>query len=126
MARRERVAQAIKEEVSTIIHDKLNDPRLGFVTITRVELSPDLRFARIFYSVLGKDEDYQKTQEALASSTGFIRKLVAERVKLRFAVDIAFKEDRSTEHSIRIEEILRDIKESDENQKRARPDKETP
>ncbi|HTY45311.1 MAG TPA: 30S ribosome-binding factor RbfA [Patescibacteria group bacterium] len=111
MARRERVAQAIKEEVSTIIHDELNDPRMGFVTITRVDLASDLRYAKIFYSVLGKEEDMQKTREALASSRGFIQKLLAQRVKLRFATEIAFKEDRSCEYSVRIQEILQEIRE---------------
>ena len=63
MSRAERITEAIRQEVSIIIHDKLKDPRLGFVTITRVEMSPDLRLARVYFSVLGKDEDYKKTKE---------------------------------------------------------------
>jgi ribosome-binding factor A len=106
----ERVAEAIKKEVSIIIHDELKDPRLGFVTVTRVELTQDLRQAKIFFSVLGKDEDYKKSKVALDSALGFIRRLIAQRIKLRFVPELVFKEDRSTEYSIRIEEVLNEIK----------------
>ena len=85
MSRHDKVAQALKEEISLIIHDELKDPRLGFVTITKLELTPDLRCAKVFYSVFGKDEDHKKTKEALNSSLGFIRRLIARRIKLRFA-----------------------------------------
>jgi ribosome-binding factor A len=113
MSRKDRVTEAIRKEVSVIIHDELKDPRLGFVTITRVEMTPDLRFARIFFSVLGKDEDYKKTKIALDSALGFIRKLISERINLRLAPEIGFEEDRSVEYSVRIQEILNEIKELD-------------
>jgi ribosome-binding factor A len=111
MARHERVAQALKREISNIIHDELKDPRLGFVTITDVELTPDLRYAKVFFSVLGKDQDYKKTQEALDCALGFIRRLIAQRIRLRFVPEITFKEDRSAEYSIKIQEVLEEIKE---------------
>lgn len=120
MARYEKVAQAIKEEVSSIIHEELKDPRLGFVTITRVDLTKDLRFAKIFFGVLGGDTDLKKTKAALDSSLGFIRRLVAQRLQLRFATEIAFKEDRSSEYSVRIQEVLDEIKEQDESKKTSR------
>jgi ribosome-binding factor A len=110
MARHDKVKEAIKQEVSTILHDELKDPRLGFITITDVELSGDMRHAKVFFSVLGKDEDYQKTQAALDSALGFIRRLVAERINLRFAPEIIFREDRSSEYSSRIQEVLEAIK----------------
>ena len=110
MQRCERVSQAIKREVSNIIHDELEDPRLGFITITRVELTQDMRYAKIFFSVLGKEEERKKSNEALDSALGFIRRLVAERINLRFAPEIIFREDRSSEYSVRIEEILQEIK----------------
>lgn len=112
-SRQDRVAEAIRQEASTIIHDKLKDPRLGFVTITSVEVTQDLRYAKIFFSVLGNDEARKNTKDALDSAMGFVRKLVAERLNLRFAPEIAFYDDRSTEYSVRIEEILNEIKESD-------------
>lgn len=111
MSRQERVCMALKKEISNIIHDELKDPRLGFVTITRVELSKDLRSAKIFYSVLGKEEEYKNTKLALESGSGFIRKLIAERISLRLVPDILFREDRSGEYSIRIHEVLDEIKE---------------
>lgn len=123
MARYNRVAQALKKELSIIIHDELKDPRLGFVTITAVQLSEDLRFAKVFFSVLGKDEDYKKTKQALDSSLGFIRRLIAQRIRLRFTPEFIFKEDRSSEYSIKIEEILNEIKEQDGSKKNNRSDK---
>lgn len=116
MSRQERVSEAIRKEVSIILHDELKDPRLGFITITRVELSPDLRNAKVFFSVLGKEEDYKKTGEALDSACGFIRKLVAQRINLRLAPEIIFREDRSSEYSVRIQELLDEIKELNQPQ----------
>lgn len=110
MSRQDKVAEAIRKEISSIIHDELKDPRLGFITITRVELTQDLRYAKIFFSVLGKEEEYKKNKEALDSASGFIRRLVAQRIRLRFAPEISFYEDRSAEYSIRIQEVLEEIK----------------
>jgi len=109
MARHERVEEAIKKEVSLIIHDELKDPRIGFVTITRVELSGDLRNAKIFYSVLGKEDSCKKTKIALDSAVGYIRSLVAQRINMRFATELMFCEDHSTEYSVKIQEILNKI-----------------
>ncbi|MCX5703339.1 MAG: 30S ribosome-binding factor RbfA [Candidatus Omnitrophica bacterium] len=114
MSRRDRVNEAIRKEVSVIVHDKLKDPRLGFVTITGVELTADLRRALIFFSVLGNEEDYKKTKKALDNALGFIRSLVAQRINLRLAPEIVFKEDRSAEYSVRIQEVLQEIKELDQ------------
>lgn len=111
MARRDRVAEAIKKEVSLIIHDELKDPRLGFVTIIDVEVTQDLREAKIFFSVLGKEEERKKTKEALDSALGFIRRLIGQRIRLRFVPQISFREDRSCGYGVRIEEVLNEIKE---------------
>jgi ribosome-binding factor A len=117
MSRHQRVEEAIRKEVSLIIHDELKDPRIGFITITRVELTRDLRFAKIFYSVLGKEEEHKKTRLALDSALGYIRSLVAQRINLRIATELMLKEDHSTEYSVRIEEVLNQIKEIDEPKK---------
>lgn len=124
MARHEKVAVALKKEISNIIHDELKDPRLGFVTITQVDLTQDLRSAKVFFSVLGKEEDYQKTKEALESSLGFIRRLVAQRIRLRFTPELMFREDHSSEYGMKIEKILNEIKEQDEPEKDSGTDKE--
>ncbi|MDP2905636.1 MAG: 30S ribosome-binding factor RbfA [Candidatus Omnitrophota bacterium] len=110
MSRQERVSEAIKKEVSLIVHDKLNDPRLGFVTIISVEITKDLRNAKVFFSVLGGPEDCKKTQAALDSAQGLIRSLVSQRLGLRFAPEIIFRQDRSSEYSVRIEEVINEIK----------------
>ncbi|MBL7151568.1 MAG: 30S ribosome-binding factor RbfA [Candidatus Omnitrophica bacterium] len=120
MPRSDKVAQVIKREVSIIIHEELKDPRLGFVTITRVDLTPDLRFAKIFFSVLGREEEHKKTKKALASALGFIRRLIAQRINLRFAPEIMFQEDRSAEYSVRIQELLDEIKQKDEPKQKRR------
>lgn len=110
MSRQERISVAIRKEVSLIIHDKLKDPRIGFITITGVDISKDLRNAKVFYSVLGSEDDYKKTQEALESAQGLIRSLVSDRLGLRFAPEIIFRQDRSSEYSVRIDEVLNQIK----------------
>jgi len=124
MSRKDKVGDAIQKEVSDILQNELNDPRLGFVTITGVEVTADLRYAKVFYSVLGKEEDYKKSKKALDSALGFIRRLVAERIQLRFAPEIIFREDKSSEYSCRIQEVLDKIKELDAHRKKAKPDKE--
>jgi len=116
MSRHDKIVEAIRKEISIIIHDDLKDPRLGIVTITRVELAADKRFAKVFFSVLGKEDEYKKTKEALDSSLGYIRKLIGERLKLRFTPELMFKDDKSTEYSVKIEKILNQIK--DENESR--------
>ena len=110
MSRQERISEAIKKEVSLIVHDKLKDPRVGFVTITGVEITKDLRNAKVLFSVLGGPEDVKKTQDALDSALGLVRSLVARRLALRFAPEIIFRQDRSSEYSVRIEEVLNEIK----------------
>jgi ribosome-binding factor A len=113
MLRHERVKQAIKREVSSIIVNELQDPRMGFVTITTVDLSPDMRYAKVLYSVMGNAEQHKKTKGALQSALGLIRTLVAERVKLRYAPEINFQEDLSTEYSVHMQEVFDKIKELD-------------
>lgn len=124
MARHEKVQEALKRQVSSIIHDELKDPRIGFITITKVEMTKDLRYAKIFFSVLGDDSEWKKTKEALDSGAGFIRRLLAQRIQLRLAPEISFREDKSSEYSVRIEEVLNQIKEQYEPKKRNRIHKE--
>ena len=112
MARCEKVAEAIRQEVSNIIiRDELKDPRLGFVTITGVELTGDLRYAKIFYSVLGSVQEQINSKKAMESGLGFIRRLIAQRIRLRFVPELALREDHSSEYSVRIQEVLNEIKE---------------
>ncbi|MFH2138576.1 MAG: 30S ribosome-binding factor RbfA [Candidatus Omnitrophota bacterium] len=104
--RQEKVSQAIKEEISRIIHDQIRDPRVGFLTITRVKLTADLRFARVFYSILGNELQKKDAQEGLDSALKYIRRLLGERVKLRYTPEVCFTLDESGEYSIRMQEIF--------------------
>jgi ribosome-binding factor A len=117
MARKDKVQDAIQKEVCNIIQRELKDPRLGFITITSVDVSDDLRNAKILYSVLGKEDQCKKSQDALDSALGFIRKLIGERVKLRFVPEIIFRQDKSAQYSMRIQEVLDEIKEKDNRKK---------
>ena len=108
--RHERVIAALKKEISNIIQYELKDKRLGFVTVMRVELTPDLRYAKIYFSVLGEMAQQKATKKALESATPFIRCLIAQRIKLRFVPEISFRLDHSVEYSIRIQEELEKIK----------------
>ena len=114
-ARLQRVAEEIKKEVGGIIQEELNDPRIGFVTITRVEVSRDLRVAKIFFSHLGDKKKLRDTQVGLGQSRGFIRKLLGERIKLRYTPEIIFKFDENIEYSIHISELLDKIKNKDKS-----------
>jgi ribosome-binding factor A len=120
MARKDKIIEAIRKEASTVIHDELKDPRLGFITVTGAELSDDLRYGKIFYSVLGSQEQRKNTAEALASAAGFIRKHIAEAINLKFAPEFIFREDRSSEYSARIEEVLNEIKGLETKPRKAR------
>ena len=100
------VGAALGREISLIIQRELKDPRLELVSVTGVELSDDLRFARVFISVLGDDEAYRTTLEGLESAKGFIRKLLGERIKLRYTPEIVFKEDHSMEQGDKIDRLI--------------------
>ena len=115
--RHKKVITALKKEIGNIIHDEIKDSRLGFVTVMGVELTPDLRYARVFYSVLGTEEEQKATQKALRSATGFIRRLVGDRIKLKFVPEINFKLDKSIEYSFKIENKLNKLKEQNEYKK---------
>ena len=123
MSRAERVAQALKKEVSSIIHDELKDPRIGFVTVTRVELTQDLQCAKIFFSVLGTEKEQLDSKEALESAVGFIKRQIGRRIKLRLVPEIRFIQDKSGEYSIHIQQELDKIKELNEPRKGRRTNK---
>lgn len=108
--RASRVAEELRKIVTQILLEDLSDPRLGFVTVTRIDVTDDLRLGRIYYSVLGTDEKKQSTEEALTEHQGFIRRLVAERLNMKFAMEIRFEPDPSIDHSFKIDSILKKIK----------------
>ena len=109
MSRVEKVAQALKEEISIILLKEIKDPRIGFITITRVDVTADLRFARVHYSIMGNEKQIESAKAGLASAVGFVRKLIGERMKMRYTPELAFKYDDSIAYSQHISEILMEI-----------------
>jgi len=110
--RAERVREAIKEVLASEV-ERLKDPGIGFVTITDVDLSPDLRNAKVFYTVYGGDVERAATRDGLRRATKHLRTAVAHEVRLRFAPTIEFAEDPVPERTSRIEQILADISQRD-------------
>jgi len=108
--RAERLGDLIKEEVSKIVLHELKDPRIGFVTITRVRLSDDLRRARIYWSVYGDERAKEESSRGLESAKGYIRRELGRRVRVKYLPEIDFAFDDSFEYGERIEGILREIR----------------
>src|SRR5580704_9622431 len=106
--RHERVAEEIRHELGIMVVGELKDPRIeGLVTITEVRVTPDLKHARVFVSVMGNEAEQKNTIRGLAAAVGYIRYQLTERIGLRRAPDVHFVLDHSEEYSRRIEELLR-------------------
>jgi len=116
--RSRRLAELLKEEISDIILREVKDPRIGFVSLTDVEVSGDLRHAKVFVSVIGSEQERKDTMDGLKQATGFIRKLVGERITVYHTPEILFRYDNSIEHGIHINELIKEVRaeEKSENQ----------
>jgi ribosome-binding factor A len=111
MSRRTRqLGEFVKEEVMEIVRREVNDPRIGFMSITRVDVSDDLRSARIFVSVFGTDEEREATMKALRSAAGYIRRLLKPRMHTRQIPELDFRDDRSMEHAESIARTLNEVR----------------
>ena len=109
--RADRVGEAIREEIATFLAESAKDPRIvGFVTVTGVEVSPDLRHAKVYVSVMGSEAEKIATFEGLASTASHLRARVGRALRLRMAPDIHFREDESVARAARIESLLAGIK----------------
>ncbi|HLM45345.1 30S ribosome-binding factor RbfA [Archangium sp.] len=112
--RPERVGQEIQAAIANILtRGELKDPRIGYITLTGVKVSPDLKTARVFYSMIGTEEQRKDTQKGLEAAKGFIRREVTEAVNLRVSPEIFFSFDESLERGDRIERLLREVKEKE-------------
>ena len=111
--RAKRVSEELRKIIAQILLEDLNRPRLGFITITRIEVTDDLRYARIYYSVLGNEDEKQATTETLEAELPFIRRLAVQRINMKFAMDMKFEIDKSIDQSFRIDTILKKIKDKD-------------
>ncbi|MFL5578060.1 MAG: 30S ribosome-binding factor RbfA [Gemmatimonadaceae bacterium] len=112
--RPDRVAEAIREEIATFLAERAKDPRIvGLVTVTGVDLTRDLRHAKVYVSVLGSEEERTATFEGLASVAAHLRSVVGRALRLRLAPEIAFKPDESIARASRIETLLAQIKQDE-------------
>lgn len=107
--RANRVAEQIKKELGDILNNKIKDPRVGFVTVTDVEVTGDLQQSKIFISVLGDEKKKEDTLLGLAKASGFIRSEIGSRIRLRKTPEISFEFDNAYEYGSHIESLLRDL-----------------
>jgi ribosome-binding factor A len=103
---RERLGEALREEIETILEGELSDPRIGLVNVSEVHLAPDGRFARVLVTVAGNEQERERTMEGLAGAVGFVRRELASALQLRRPPELAFELDRSHEYKQRIDELL--------------------
>jgi len=111
--RTERLGHQIRVELAELISRQVKDPRIGFATVTRVELSADLHHARVFVSVLGNSEEQNNNLAGLASAAGFLRHEIAHRLALRRAPELVFILDHGAEAGEKIELLLQEIHKED-------------
>jgi ribosome-binding factor A len=108
--RPDRVADQIRQELSELLtRGEVHDPGIGFITLTRVQVSPDLQMARVFYTTLGDSKARRDTARALERATPFFRRQIGSRLRLRRVPEFEFRFDESIAHQDRIEQILRDL-----------------
>lgn len=108
--RTERVAELLKVEISDIIRRELKDPRLGFITITDVEVTKDMRHAKVYISVLGDETQKKESLAVLQTASGYIRNEFGHRAAMKIIPDISFRMDSAVEQGSRIFELLQQVK----------------
>lgn len=106
----EKVQELMKQEISQIVQRELKDPRIGFVTITSVECTGDLREAKIYVSIMGSEQQVKDSWTGLNRGLGFIRREIGKRIRLRFTPELTFELDKSLDYSAHIQELLLKIK----------------
>mgnify|MGYP003307147039 FL=1 len=107
--RSQRIQELLLEEISKLLQSGLKDPRIGFATLTRVEVSDNLKHAKVFVSVMGSEQEKIDTLEALKSAKGFIRNSLGKNLYLRYLPELEFKKDDNAEHVEKITRILKDL-----------------
>jgi len=110
-SRADRVADLIMREVGTFLLTKINDPRIGFATVVKVKVSPDLRLSRIYVSVMGDEQRKREAMMGLVSATGYVQKAMAGKLGLRFTPKVTFYLDESMDYAERINAMLKELNE---------------
>ena len=113
--RMERVQELMKQELSKIILQDLKNPRIGFVTVTAVDVSSDLRNAKVYVSLMGSEQQIADSWRGLQSSRGFLRREIGHRVRLRYTPELTLELDKSVDYGVHIQELLQQIKKDEEN-----------
>jgi len=113
--RSHRVGDQIQKEISGLLLKGLKDPRIGFVTVTAVEVSSDLGHARVYFTVMGDERARRETIKGLTSAVPFLRRELGKRLRLRSVPELTFKYDTSLEYGNRIEALLKEIETGDDN-----------
>ncbi len=108
--RLERLAEQIRDDVAEMVAGELKDPRIGLATVTRVDLSADLRHARVLVSIEGDEETKGETLEGLTSAIGFVRRELGKRLRVKRAPEVVFVLDRGLENENRVEAVLNQLK----------------
>ena len=108
--RPERVGEAIRDELAQLLARDVHDPGVGFITLTTVKVAPDLQLARVYYTSMGDEKARRETAKALGRATPFLRRQVAQRLRLRRVPELQFFYDESIARHDRIEQILQDLK----------------
>lgn len=109
-SRPDRVGEAIRDELSQLLAREVHDPGVGFITLTRVRVSPDLQVARVYYTTMGDEKAQRETVKALKRATPFLRRQLGQRIRLRRVPEIDFFYDESIAQGDRIERILQELK----------------
>ncbi len=104
-----KINELLRREISDIIHSEVEDPKVGFVTITNVDVTKDLKYATVRISVLGKDKKKQSTINCLNNAAGFIQHILSTRIRLRSMPKVIFKLDTTIDHSLRVQQLLEEI-----------------
>ncbi len=104
---RERLGEALREEIETIVEGELGDPRIGLVNVSSVELADDSRSARVMVVVEGNGDEAERTMEGLSAAVGYIRREITDRLHLRRAPELVFILDRSEKYQARVDELLK-------------------
>ena len=116
--RSEHLEKSLIREINNIIYRKINDPRIKFVTITRIKVSPDLKYASIFVTIFNEEAQQKKALEGLKSATKFIRVELGKDLKLRFVPKIEFKIDEDLEHHYKLLKIITEVNKNQLNSKK--------
>ncbi|WP_127580698.1 30S ribosome-binding factor RbfA [Paenibacillus koleovorans] len=111
-----RVGEQIKKELSVIVQAELKDPRVGFMTVTGVDVTNDLSLAKVYLSVMGTEQQKEDTLKALVKATGFIRSELGKRIRLRKTPELQFLFDSSIAYGSRIDQLLTELNERDAEQ----------